>query len=222
VTPDASARVRARAPAWGWASSTCALALALTACATTTPPSWAPPLVDDVKRASFPELADEPLRISVEREPYVGGRALFAPTASLVTGAARDYEVRFNEAVVHDDTRRYVTAHELAHIVDYHSRDARGMWAFLVEIAFTPWKSERRADVIVVEKGYLKELIAYRQWQREWMKHAPDELAARKKNYFTPNEARAADDVRARCPDVYRTFRDDPPRNIREILRRCP
>jgi hypothetical protein len=194
----------------------------VSACATSTPPSWAPPLVDEIKRASYAELAHEPLRVGLEEEPFVGGRALFAPWSSLVAGGARDYEVRFNEAVVDDDTRRYVTAHELAHIVDYHARDAAGLWRFVAEIAVTPWVSERRADVIVVDKGYVNELVAYRKWQREWMKNAPDALAARKQNYFTPNEARAADDVRRRCPDVFRTFREHPPRNIREILRRCP
>lgn len=198
-----------------------ALVIIASGCAST-PPSWAPPLVAEVKRASFPELANEPLRVGLEDEPFVGGRALFAPCASLVLGGARDYQVRFNEAVVHDDTRRYVAVHELAHIVDYHARDARGLWGFVAEIAVAPWLSERRADVIVVEKGYVQELVAYRRWQREWMRHAPDALAARKRNYFTPNEARAADDVRVRCPDVFRTFRETPPQNIREILRRCP
>lgn len=219
----ARARARARS-AWSYRSLCGALAIiiVITGGCATAPPSWAPPLVDEVKRASFPELAHEPLRIGVEEEPFVGGRALFAPWTSLVLAGARDYEVRFNEAVVHDDARRYVAAHELAHIVDYAARDQRALWTFVVEIAFTPWRSERRADVIVLEKGYVNELVAYRRWQREWMRGAPDALAARKKNYLTPNEARAADDVRRRCPDVFRTFRAQPPRNIREILRRCP
>lgn len=193
------------------------------ACATA-PPEWAPPLVDDVKRASFPELAGTPLRVCNEDERHVGGRALFAPS-SLWAGEprARDYQVCFNAAVTGDVERRYVAAHELAHIVDYASRDTpRELWAFLVEIAATPWRSERRADVIVLERGYADELVAYRRWQREWMRDAPDALAARKRNYFTPNEARAADDVRRRCPDVFATFRERPPSDLRAILVHCP
>lgn len=186
---------------------------------------WSAPLIEDA-RAHYPELRDTPIRVVPESEPYVGGRALFAPSA--IFGGDRDYEVRMAPALVDPqrgcpaEGRTYVAVHELAHIFDYWQRDGAGLVAFLAEIAITPWRSERRADVFVVARGFESELAAYRRWQREWMKDAPDQLAARKRNYFTPNEARAAAEVRDRCPDVFAAFAANPPRDLREILRRCP
>jgi hypothetical protein len=68
-----------------------AMGVLLAACAT--PADWAEPTVAAVKARSFPELAAVPLAVAAEGEPFVGGRAWFAP-AALVGLAPRDMRVQ--------------------------------------------------------------------------------------------------------------------------------
>lgn len=187
---------------------------------------WAAAIVADTRARSYPELEGTALVVGGETEPLVGGRALFAPGAVLGL-AGRDYQVRLSADLLTEDAGdlavRYVAAHELAHILDYQRHPgAAGLQALVHEALVRPWRLERRAELIAVERGYGEGLVAYRRWQRARLAGMPELLAEKRRNYFSPNEARAADEVRRRCPTVFQAFLAEPPRDLREILKRCP
>lgn len=196
------------------------------ACACATPVPWAPAVVDQARARSFPELENVAVDIGGESERFVGGRALFGPAALFVDGA-RDYQVLMSSELVAEGAGepaiRYVAAHELAHLVDFeHHPGPGGLWQLLLELWQGGWRLERRADVIVMTRGYLDELVVYRRWKRARLASHPELLAEMRRNYFSPNEALAADEVRRRCPAVFQSFLEHPPSDLRDILKRCP
>ena len=136
---------------------------------------WARSLVDEVQKASFPELAG--VRIKVRelrsRQDYFQARfgTVYANPAVLTLDAP-------------EDGLRAIVAHELSHLTYYRSVSK---WRLLrlmrtkAAIAF-----EKDADRQAIRRGYAVGLKHYREWL---YLHVPaTALPMKKRKYLTPAE----------------------------------
>ena len=108
-----------------------------------------------------------------------------------------------------------VIAHELAHTLDYESRSLVQIGAELLsdEPSF-----ERRTDLVAIDRGYGRHLLAYRIWQFGVL--AKEQVAQKKRIYYGPLEMTLLLDVKDRCRESFRELFTRPPRSAREIVNR--
>lgn len=111
---------------------------------------------------------------------------------------------------------RAILAHELAHILYYTEKNRFQLLglARLSSGSFTR-RFERKADLEAISRGYGEGLIVYRKWL---YKNIPDEnLAAKRKNYFSPEEINLLLEILKKNPGAIKIWRKDVPISIDEI-----
>jgi hypothetical protein len=164
-------------------------------------------------RAVYPELQGEELRVAAFVEDGVFFASNFDLHGYAIHVNPRAFELGLAERV---DALDGVIAHELAHTLDYESRDVLtlGLEYFFDEQAF-----ERRTDLVAIRRGYGRGLLAYRIWQFRVL--TPAQVREKKRIYYGPLEIALLLDAQARCPTSVDAMVVRPPRSAREIVRRC-
>lgn len=79
-------------------------------------------------------------------------------------------------------------AHELAHITEYSKRNSLGIIGIAFQYLFNKKKIEHQADMLVIEKGFEKELIDFKKYVRSSPFTNEKYLRNKKKNYLSVKE----------------------------------
>ena len=155
------------------------------------PPAWAPPIVNRVRTASFPELSKTPIHIKELESGSDFFRArprfidFFLPQRMsyilLVNPKASGLATTDSAAV------EAIVAHELEHIWSYTRHNRWRMLGLVRLIRFSSeirW--ERAADERALKRGYGSGLIRYRRWLYGVV--SPQVAARKRRVYLTPEE----------------------------------
>ena len=155
--------------------------------------SWASVVVDRVRAQAFPELQGANIRLRPLRSESDYFRARFA-IAPFLLGRPMRYLVFVNPEVQVKKAPAAaidaIVAHELEHIVRYR-RGSRLRLLGLVRLLSGKYTArfERDADRRTIGRGYRQGLAEYREWL--YANIPPASVAAKKRNYLTPDEIRA-------------------------------
>lgn len=79
-----------------------------------------------------------------------------------------------------------ILAHELVHIQDYAERSVLRVVMLFIQATSV---YERKTDKTAMDLGFSDGLMAYREWIYKQI--SPEEMALKKKNYYTPEEIQA-------------------------------
>jgi hypothetical protein len=165
---------------------------------------------------AYPELRDKPITIRGFEETAVFFASNFAPCS--VFGELQ-YEIHVNPQAfalgLRGEALDGVIAHELGHTLDYETRSLVDVGA---HVLFDEQSFERRTDLIAIDRGYGRQLLAYRIWQFGVL--TQEQVAQKKRIYYGPLEMTLLLDVKARCPEDFRELSVRPPRSAREIVSR--
>jgi hypothetical protein len=175
--------------------------------------------MQDVRTASFPELSKTDLRLRTFRSQSDYFRTRFSLSRFFLPVRMRFF-VEVNPTLFSlsppVDGVCAILAHELSH-VSAMSRGNRMREFGLVRLlsrGFTA-RFERRTDLEAIHRGYGDGLKSYRRWVYG---HVPaDKLAAKKRNYFSPEEIEAIEDRLKKEPGLYGYWRRHVPLNLGEI-----
>lgn len=178
-------------------------------------------LVEEVTTASYPELTSAGIEIKLfdSRSDYFQSRFTF--TSYLFRKRLR-YLLKVNRRVFADgapeDGVRAILAHELAHVLFYHSRNRLALLGLvrLVSKGYTA-HFERGADLVAIERGYGDGLKSYRAWL--YMHIPPNKIEEKKRNYFSPAEIDALQLALRNHPELMKRWHQHPPRSLVEIER---
>ena len=155
------------------------------------PPAWAPPIVNRVRTAAFPELSKAPIHIKELESASDFFRArpclfdFFLPRRMRYTLLVNPKASGL--AAIDPEAIEAIVAHELEHISSYtsHSR-----WRMLGLVRLMKLTSEirweRAADERVIRRGYGTGLIRYRRWLYGAV--SPQVAARKRRVYLTPEE----------------------------------
>ena len=176
-------------------------------------------LVQEVQTASYPELKDARIEVKTFRgeSDYFQSRFSFG---RFLTGRRMRYVVYVNPAIYDKNcpaaARRAIVAHELAHILYYRQRNRLQLLglARLAGANFTA-KFERGADLEALARGYGEGLKQYRVWL--YQNIPPRKLAAKRRDYFSPEEIDALLSALQTRPALLDYWRKHPPRKLAEI-----
>lgn len=177
-------------------------------------------LVEEVRAASFPELAQADIQVQLFDNDSDYFRTRFAFPQFLSERRMR-YLLRVNPRVfalnAPDDGIRAIIAHELGHVLWFQQRN-RIRLPGLVRLSaqvFTA-RFERRTDLIAIARGYGDGLIAYRRWLYQ---HIPSKkLPEKQRNYFSPEEITAIQASLKNHPDLLEAWLRDVPLNLKQIM----
>ncbi len=150
-------------------------------------------LLSEIVKKSYPELERKKIKVETFESESDYFKARFSVTKFL-TFQKINYIVFVNPKIFQSEISEQaiiaILAHELAHILYYTTKNRFELFglASLIDKSFTA-KFERKADLHAIKRGYGKGLIKYREWLYAHI--PPKNLAAKKRDYFTPEEIRA-------------------------------
>lgn len=176
-------------------------------------------LVDEILKASYPELHDADIRIKTFDNKADYFRVSFSSTRFLF-GRRMRYVVLVNPKVFKLQAPaaavRAILAHELGHVLYFRQRKRIELLG-LVRLAskrFTA-RFERWADLQAISRGYGGGLKEYRAWL---YKHIPPErLTEKQRNYFSPEEIDAIMIGIQKRPEQLAHWLKNVPLNLSEI-----
>ena len=178
--------------------------------------------LQEIRGASFPELAHNKLRVRAFRSQSDYFRTRFSVSRFLLLMPMR-YFVDVNPALLlrqaPSDGTCAILAHELVHVLSL-SRGNRirrlGLIRFISE-RYTA-KFERGADLEAIHRGYGDGLKVYRAWVYT---HIPqNKLPQKLRNYFSPEEITSIQTKMRDRPDLYEYWTRHVPTSLQEIERR--
>jgi hypothetical protein len=182
------------------------------------PPLDIKSVIDDVRHASFPQLAAADITVHDLTSDFDYLQARF--TVSSFFSRKLQYMILFNQEAIRrqvpDDGLRAIVAHELAHINYYENQSRMGLLSLagLLLPSFTT-RFERRADLDAIALGYGPGLETYRRWL--YRNIAQARTAEKKRDYYTPEEIKALLAAEANHPGILRTFLRCVPLNLAQI-----
>ena len=114
------------------------------------------------------------------------------------------------------DGLRAIVAHELAHISYYEDQSRMGLLSLvgLLMPSFTT-RFERKADLDAITLGYGRGLQTFRTWL--YRNIPPSRVAAKKRDYYTPEEIEAILRAEINHPGIMSKFQRCVPRSLVEI-----
>jgi hypothetical protein len=155
------------------------------------PPAWAPPIVNRVLTASFPELSKAPIHI----KELESASDFFRARPRLIDfflARRMHYTLLIDPkasglAFTDPAAIEAIIAHELEHISSYTSHPR---WRMLGLVRLMKLSSEirweRAADERAIRRGYGAGLIRYRRWLYGVV--SPEVAARKRRVYLTPEE----------------------------------
>lgn len=178
------------------------------------------PVIQKVRRSSFPELAHIDLRVRVFRSQSDYFRTRFSLSRFLFLMPMR-YFVDVNPDLLQrqapSDGTCAIVAHELAHVLSLsHGNRIRRLG--LIRLISEPYtmKFERRADIEAIHLGYGDGLKAYRTWVYQHI--PPNKLQRKLRNYLSPEEITAIQVKLQDQPDLFEYWKRHVPANLEDIL----
>jgi len=177
-------------------------------------------LVREIIEKSYPELREARIKIKTfdSRADYFRSRFSLQ---RFLTFRKLDYLILVNPRIFGKDApsdaaMRAIIAHELAHVVYYerHNRFELLGLIGLLSNSFTA-RFERGADLEAVRRGYGAGLKEYRRWL--YRNIPPKNLAAKKRDYFSPEEIDLILDATDEKPSLFDYWRKNIPRSAAEI-----
>jgi hypothetical protein len=150
-------------------------------------------IVDEVIKASYPELAKVDIKVKAFTDDADYFRTLFSFNRFLL-GRKMRYFVRVNPRLFAQAAPeagiRAIIAHELGHVFDFQRKNRVKLLGLvrLVSKNYTA-RFERRTDLQAISRGYGDGLKAYRTWL--YQNVPAEKLAEKKRNYFSPEEIEA-------------------------------
>ncbi len=176
-------------------------------------------VIQEIRRTSYPELGHVDLRVRSFRSQSDYFRTRFSLSRFLLLMRMR-YFVDVNAALFQEqapsDGVCAILAHELVHVVSL-SRGNRvrrfGLVRLLSKRQTT--KSERRADLEAIHRGYGDGLKNYRIWV--YLHIPPSKLQEKRRNYFSPEEIAAIEKKLLERPDLFAYWSEHVPSNLQEI-----
>lgn len=186
-------------------------------------------IVEQVRTHAYPELNDVALSFDTFSADDVFFQSNFALLPALV--GERRYTLYTNPRVfdrvalrstLPSDALPGVLAHELAHTLDYHTRDRTGLLALLPALLFDDdtARFERWTDLQTIARGYGPALLKYRRWQRTVL--TPAQWAHKRSVYYDADDIALLLDVRGRCPAVFYGFFARIPTQRSSMVTHCP
>jgi len=179
------------------------------------------PVIQKVRRSSFPELAHIDLRVRAFRSQSDYFRTRFSLSRFLFLMPMR-YFVDVNPDLLQrqapSDGTCAIVAHELAHVLSlsHGNRIQRLGLIRLISERYT-MRFERNADIEAIHLGYGDGLKTYRTWV---YKHIPPNKLQRKlRNYLSPDEITAIQMKMQEQPDLFEYWKRHVPTNLQEIQR---
>ncbi len=184
-----------------------------------------------VKAASFPELKDVPMRVTRFQSDTVFFMSNFDVVAALDDAGPLQLELFMNDGVFArgggpgEDAIVAILAHELAHSLDYVKRrqqaGAAGLVGLVPALIWPPAEAEmeRHTDLVAVQRGYGRGLIAYRQWL--YRNLDADAVAEKRRVYYSPLELDLLTRMAERCPTALEAAIADVPFDARAIVARA-
>lgn len=176
--------------------------------------------VQALRAASFPELASVDLRLHTFHSQADYFRTRFSLPRFLLLQRMR-YFVEVNPNLFGQqaptDGVCSVLAHELSHVVSLsHGNRIRRLGLIrLLSKGYTA-QFERKTDLEAIRRGYGDGLKSYRTWVYAHI--PPIALAAKRRNYFSPDEIEAIQTRLREHPDLFSEWSKRAPRNLQEIL----
>jgi len=176
------------------------------------------PLVDSVRRASFPQLADADIGIYRLESDYIYLEARFSVASYF--GRRLHYMVFVNPETfrrgVPVDALRAIVAHELAHINYYQSQSRMGLLSLVrLLVPASNARFERKADLDAIALGYAPGLRSFRLWL--YRNIPADRMSEKMRDYYSPEEIDALLMAEGERPGSMSTFIRCVPRNLAEI-----
>lgn len=175
----------------------------------------------EIIEQSFPELDAKKIRVRPFRSRTTFFKTQFS-VSRFLTLRAMHTTVLVNPSVfeknVPQNGIRAILAHELGHALYYAGKNRFKLFGLigLADNGFTA-KFERRTDLTAIERGYGDGLIAYREWL---YRNVPAKnLAAKKRDYFTPDELRVIIRAIERKPEIIKMLVKKVPRNLSETIK---
>jgi hypothetical protein len=181
-------------------------------------------VLQSVRAAAFPELSHTVIRV---REFHSSGdyfRTRFSVARYASLRKMRFYlEVnpRVFELGAPAEAVRAIIAHELEHVL-YLSRRNRISMLSLARLASAKYTTrfERGADLGAIGRGYGSGLIVYRQWLYQHI--PPGALAAKRRDYFSPEEISAIQSIIQKHPETLSYWSKHVPLSIEDINKQAP
>lgn len=172
-----------------------------------------------VRDASYPRLRDASIQVQPLRSDFVFYQARFS-FCSYFFNRRLHYLMGANslalDRLIPPEAMRAILAHELAHVNYYqvHNRIQLLGLLRLVSPSFAA-RFERKADLDAIDLGYGPGLALFRRWL--YANIPPSRIAAKKRNYLTPEEIEAVLDARQHDPEIMSKLMRSVPRNLRQI-----
>src|SRR5258708_607350 len=179
------------------------------------------PVIQEVRRSSFPALAHIHLRVRAFRSQSDYFRTRFSLSRFLLLMRMR-YSVDVNPALFQrqapSDGICAIVAHELAHVASL-SRGNRIRRVGLIRLISERYtaKFERGADFEAIHRGYGDGLKTYRAWVYNHI--PPDKLQQKLWTYFSPEEITAIQVKLQEQPALFEYWKRHVPTNLQEIQR---
>ncbi len=169
--------------------------------------AWAESLVQDVRKASYPELEKKNVVVRPLHSDSDYFQARFSVPRFFFARMRYIVYANPNVTAAPPDGTRAIVAHELAHVL-YYSQRKRIRLLGLVRLLSPASNArfERQTDIRAIDRGYGEGLKSFRAWVYQHV--PPEKLAAKKRNYLTPEE------ITARCGGIC-----PPPKNNRQEIK---
>jgi hypothetical protein len=177
-------------------------------------------LVEQIVKASYPELKDADIQVQTFRSESDYFRTIFSFRRFLLARKMR-YFIKVNPRVFQlnapEDGVRAILAHELGHVFDFH-RKKRIRQLSLLRLLSKNYTAafERRTDLQAISRGYGEGLKAYRQWL--YRNIPAKKMAEKRRNYFSPEEIEAIEAKVKQKPELLQYFLKHVPGNLQEIV----
>jgi hypothetical protein len=176
-------------------------------------------LIHGLRNESFPELAHIDLGVRTFHSESDYFRTRFSLSRFVLLIRMR-YYVEVNPALFQRQPPSEgvcaILAHELSHVVSlsHSNRIHRFGLVRLLSKGYTS-KFERRTDLEAIHRGYGDGLKSYRVWVYAHV--PPNKLAARLRNYFSPDEIVAIQMRLQDHPDLFAYWTKHVPENLKQI-----
>jgi hypothetical protein len=163
------------------------------------------PLMRNVQRTSFPELAKVDLRVRAFHSQSDYLRTRFSISRFLLLRRMR-YFIDVNPALFRQqaptDGVCSILAHELVHVVSIsHGNRIRQFGLVRLLSKRHTAKFERGTDLEAIHRGYGEGLKSFRSWLYTHI--PPSKLADKQRNYFSPEEITAIQQKLREQPDLF-------------------
>ena len=176
-------------------------------------------ILQSVRDKSYPQLNDAMIMVRPLKSDSMYLEAQFTP-ASYFSPGRLHYVLLFNKEALARQVPaaglRAIVAHELAHI-DFYDRESRMGLFGLLRLLYPSFNAnfERRADLEAIALGYGPGLEAYRAWV--YRNIPADSVAAKKRDYFSPEEIEAILQAEKQSPGTLKAFKRCVPMNLGAI-----